>query len=121
MKHRKRYTIIGTGSRAGMYVKAITTTYTDVAELVAFCDYSQIRMNWYNQQLVTMAGVEPIPTYYPEQFDQMIAEQKPDTVIVTTIDSTHHLYITRAMALGCDVRIASLAGVKCLARNNTTQ
>jgi predicted dehydrogenase len=33
----------------------------------------------------------------------MIAEVKPDTVIVTTIDSTHHIYITRAMALGCDV------------------
>ena len=103
MNHRKRYAIVGTGSRAGMFIKAITTTYADVAELVAFCDYSQTRMNWYNQQLATVDGVEPIPTYYPEQFDQMIAEKKPDTVIVTTIDSTHHLYITRAMALGCDV------------------
>jgi predicted dehydrogenase len=33
----------------------------------------------------------------------MIAETKPDTVIVTTIDSTHHIYIAWAMALSCDV------------------
>ncbi len=86
-----------------MFVKAITTTYADVAELVAFCDHSQARMNWYNQQLVKTNGLNPRPTYYAEQFDRMIAEVKPDTVIVTTIDSTHHIYITRAMALGCDV------------------
>jgi predicted dehydrogenase len=60
-------------------------------------------MNWYNQQLATTAGSAPRPTYRAEQFDQMIAETKPDTVIVTTIDSAHHNYITQAMALGCDV------------------
>jgi predicted dehydrogenase len=102
MNRRKRYAIVGTGSRAGMFVKATTTTYSDVAELVAFCDQSQTRMNWYNQQLATTIGVAPRPTYLEDQFDQMIAETQPDTVIVTTIDSTHHHYITRAMALGCD-------------------
>jgi predicted dehydrogenase len=39
----------------------------------------------------------------PEQFDQMIAECRPDTVIVTSKDSTHDAYICRAMELGCDV------------------
>ncbi|GAB4529657.1 MAG: Gfo/Idh/MocA family oxidoreductase [Anaerolineae bacterium] len=102
MNHRKRYAIVGTGSRAGMFVKATTATYADVAELVAFCDQSQTRMNWYNQQLAAI-GMAPRPTYLAGQFEQMIAETQPDTVIVTTIDSTHHDYITRAMALGCDV------------------
>ena len=32
----------------------------------------------------------------------MIEKEKPDTVIVTTIDRTHHRYICRAMELGCD-------------------
>ena len=32
----------------------------------------------------------------------MIAETKPDVVIVTTMDATHHQYICRAMELGCD-------------------
>ncbi len=38
-----------------------------------------------------------------EEFDRMIAEQKPDIVIVTTVDGYHHLYIIRGMELGCDV------------------
>lgn len=33
----------------------------------------------------------------------MIAETKPDCVIVTTIDAMHDKYICRAMELGCDV------------------
>lgn len=103
MNHRKRYALVGTGSRAGMFIKAITTTYADVAELVAFCDQSQVRMNWHNQQLAETAVSAPLPTYSAAQFDQMIAETKPDCVIVATIDSTHHLYITRAMELGCNV------------------
>lgn len=100
---KKRYAIIGTGSRAGMFVDAITTTYRDVAELVAFCDLSQTRMDWYNTQLQERYQLNPLPTYPANQFDQMIAETKPDTVIVTTIDATHHIYIVRAMQLGCDV------------------
>lgn len=99
----KRYAIIGTGSRAGMYVDAIATTYHDVAELVALCDLSQTRMDWYNNQLSDLYNLPPRPTYLADQFDQMIAETKPDTVIVCTMDSTHHIYISRAMELGCDV------------------
>lgn len=102
MTDRKRYAIVGTGSRAGMYVKAITSAYADVAELVGFCDYSQTRMNWYNRQLASL-DMASVPTYPAEQFDRMIAESRPDTVIVATVDATHHEYITRAMALGCDV------------------
>lgn len=44
MTQRKRYALVGTGARAGMFVDAITTTYQDVAELVAFCDLSQTRL-----------------------------------------------------------------------------
>jgi len=33
----------------------------------------------------------------------MITAQKPDVVLVTTEDGTHHAYIVRAMELGCDV------------------
>ncbi len=97
----KRYAIVGTGGRAGMFVKAITGPHKENSELVAFCDLSQTRMNWYNQQLAEN-DQPPIPTYDAEAFDEMIAETKPDTIIVTTMDSTHHLYIIRAMELGCD-------------------
>jgi predicted dehydrogenase len=103
MSQRKRYAIVGTGARAGMYVEAITGRYREHAELVALCDLSHVRMDWYNNQLQAHLGSQPLPTYDASQFDDMIAQAKPDTVIVTTIDATHHLYITRAMELGCDV------------------
>jgi predicted dehydrogenase len=38
-----------------------------------------------------------------EEFDRMIAECKPDCVIVATQDCSHDLYVCRAMELGCDV------------------
>lgn len=97
MSNKKRYAIVGTGSRAGMYVQAIEDTYHASAELVGLCDFSQTRMDWYNNQLNTQ-----LPTYHPDDFDKMVAETKPDTVIVTTIDAFHHEYIVRAMELGCD-------------------
>lgn len=100
---KKRYAIVGTGSRSAMFIKALVTTYADVAELVGFCDQSQIRMDWYNQQLASDAQLAPRPTYVAAQFDQMIAETQPDVVIVSTIDCMHHKYIIRAMELGCDV------------------
>ena len=103
MSERKRYAIVGTGGRAGMFVQAITGTYAEVAEIVALCDLSQIRMNWYNRELAERPGLGAVPTYKAEHFDRMIAETKPHVVIVTTMDSTHHIYITRAMELGCDV------------------
>lgn len=97
----KKYALVGTGSRAGMFVNAITKTFKEHAELVAFCDLSQTRMNWYNKQLIDN-GFDALPTYAADEFDKMITATKPDTVIVTTMDATHHKYIIRAMELGCD-------------------
>lgn len=103
MSQKKRYALVGTGSRAGMFVDAIANTYRNDAELVAFCDLSQVRMDWYNRYLAQQHQIAAVPTYLAAQFDQMIHETQPHTVIVCTVDATHHLYITRAMELGCDV------------------
>ncbi len=100
---RKRYALVGTGSRARMYVDALTRTYADFTELVGFCDLSQTRMDWYNRYLQEGVGFSPRPTYLAADFDRMIDETRPDGVIVTTVDATHHHYIVRAMELGCDV------------------
>ncbi len=103
MTQRKRYALVGTGARAAMFIDAVTTTYRDVSELVAFCDLSQVRMDWHNKRLHNERGLPAAPTYFGEQFDRMIAETRPDTVIVSTVDATHHAYIIRALELGCDV------------------
>jgi predicted dehydrogenase len=99
---KKRYALVGTGSRAGMFVDAITGTYRDSAALVGLCDQSQTRMDWHTARIAEH-GCAPAPTYKAEDFERMIAETKPDTVIVATVDATHHDYIVRAMELGCDV------------------
>lgn len=103
MNRTKRYAIVGTGSRAGMFIDALATTYRPVAEIAGLCDLSQTRMSWHNRRMQEKHGLEPRPAYPAGQFDQMVRETKPDTVIVATIDATHHTYITRAMELGCDV------------------
>src|SRR5579862_6104345 len=102
-RNRKRYAIVGTGARSAMFIDALASTYRDVGEIVSFCDLSETRMEWYNTRLEKVHGASRVPTYPAAQFDKMIRERKPDVVIVTTIDSTHHIYTIRAMELGCDV------------------
>ena len=60
-------------------------------------------MNYANRMIKEKFGHDPIPTYDYTAFDKMIEEQKPDVVIVTTVDRTHDHYIIRAMELGCDL------------------
>jgi predicted dehydrogenase len=100
---RKRFAQVGTGSRAGMYYEALAGEYKATSELVAFCDVNQTRMDLANRIIKERFGHPAVPTYGYESFDRMVKETKPDTVIVTSIDRTHHRYITRAMELGCNV------------------
>jgi predicted dehydrogenase len=68
--------------------------------MVAFCDNNAGRL----ELAVTEArakGTDP-KTYPAEDFDVMIAETKPDAVIVTTRDCFHDEYVCRALELGCD-------------------
>src|SRR4051812_4199013 len=60
-------------------------------------------MDYYNRVYKEQYNAEPVPTYKAEEFDRMLKEQQVDTVIVTSIDRTHHDYIIRAMKQGCDV------------------
>jgi predicted dehydrogenase len=100
MSARRRYALVGTGVRAAVYLDAIAGPHRDTAELVGLCDLSPRRMAWHNRRLKATAGLAPRPTYPAADFDRMIADTGPDTVIVTTVDATHHVYITRAMELG---------------------
>lgn len=100
---KKRYAHVGIGGRARMYYHAIATTYNETSELVAFCDTNQTRMDYANEVLEEEFGYHKVPTYRAEEFEKMIEETKPDVVIVTSIDRTHHRYIIKAMEMGCDV------------------
>jgi predicted dehydrogenase len=99
---RKRYAIVGTGSRHLMYQDAIEKDYAAFAELVALCDTNPGRLEVARQRSKINQAPVP-PAYLAADFARMIAETKPDIVIVTTVDSFHHDYIVRAMEAGCDV------------------
>lgn len=100
---KKKYALIGTGGRAEMFYASLATEYQETSELVAFCDLNQTRMDYANRQLTDKYDHPVIRTYKADQFEKMIEQEKPDTIIVTTIDRTHHTYIIRAMQAGCDV------------------
>ena len=103
MPDRKKYAIVGVGGRARMYYSAIAGKYKDTCELVGLCDVNQVRMDLANKAMQEEFGAKPVNTYTFDRFEEMIRTEKPDIVIVTSIDRTHHIYITRAMELGCDV------------------
>ena len=98
----KKYALVGTGGRAWMYIAALFGDHRKDGELVAICDINQTRMNYANERIGEEFGAPPVPTYGANEFDAMIRKQKPDSVIVTSMDRTHHQYICRAMELGCD-------------------
>lgn len=100
---KKKYVLIGTGGRAEFFYGALARDYTDNCELLAFSDINQTRMDYANRLLEEKYNHPKINTYHSSEFDKMIEKEKPDYVIVTTIDRTHHTYIIRALELGCDV------------------
>lgn len=102
MPQRKRYAVVGLGSRSRMFTTALLKDYADRSELVAFCDQNQTRMDYYNQYYAETLDAPPVPTYKPQDFDRMLEDQRVDCVIVTSIDRTHDRYIIRAMELGRD-------------------
>ncbi len=99
---RKRFVIVGVGSRSQFYQDAIMENYKDTSELVGFCDVNLGRLKMAQSWAKEATGKE-LPIYDAKDFDKMIEETKPNTVIVTTVDGVHHQYIIRAMELGCDV------------------
>ena len=99
---KKRFAHVGIGGRARMYYAALAETYNETSELVAFCDINRTRMEYANEYVEQKLG-KPVPMYGADEFEKMIEETKPDVVIVTSIDRTHHRYIIKAMECGCDV------------------
>lgn len=97
-----RYAIAGAGARAQMYARSLVTSYAGDAHLVAFADINPARITAHNRWLAEL-GAKPAASWPAEQFTDMLAAEKVDTVIVTTVDRTHDEYIVAALAAGCDV------------------
>ncbi len=94
---RRRYAVVGTGHRAtGMWGADLAKNYSDVLEFVGLADTNPKRMAAARE----MMGVS-CPTF--TSFDEMCERARPDLLMVTTVDSTHVDFITKALDRGIDV------------------
>ncbi len=100
----RRYAVVGTGHRAQMYVDALLGSHADAGELVALCDANPTRMA-YHQGLHRAArpGAAALPEYPPDRFGELLDRERPDAVVVTSVDATHAAFVTAALAAGRDV------------------
>lgn len=94
---KKRLAMVGTGHRgSGMWGTSVVKAYGDIVEFVGLCDINPGRAETVKKMLGASC---PIFT----NFEEMIEKTKPETVIVTTVDGTHHTFISKALEMGCDV------------------
>ncbi|GAA2959246.1 Gfo/Idh/MocA family protein [Microbacterium schleiferi] len=102
MPSRARYALIGTGSRAQMYLEALSGAHADVAELVAWSDPNPGRLDWNEARFMGTEGAAP------ERFDTsdiaaVIDRLRVDRVIVTAPDYAHAELVVSALEGGADV------------------
>jgi len=96
-KRRLRYALIGTGNRGTtMWGRGLLKGWSEFVELVAICEINPLR----GERARAMIGTH-VPIY--PDLGQMLAETKPELVIVCTPDHTHDDIIVQALDFGCDV------------------
>lgn len=86
-----------------MFIDPIASDYKNDGEIVGLCDINPKRLEYHQKRLDEKFGIKNVPTYSVNDFDRMLAEQKPDVVIVCTVDALHDEYIVRSVEAGCDV------------------
>ncbi len=94
---KKKIAMVGTGVRGiNFWGKRVVDNYGDIIEFVGLSDINPGRLELAKRHMNVKC---PVFT----DFDQMMKETKPETVIVTTMDSTHHEFIIKSMEYGADV------------------
>lgn len=96
-KAKMRVAMVGTGSRgASMWGRDVLKSYSDIVEFVGLCDINEGRVN------TVKAGLGlSCPTF--TDFEKMMKEVKPESLIVTTVDATHHEFIIKGMEMGANI------------------
>ncbi len=102
-ERKRRYAIVGVGSRSYAYQEALHKTYAEQTELVAVCDVNEGAHEPGARSPAKQHGRAEPAAYAASDFYKMVSQTKPETVIVTSVDATHDDYIVHALGLGCDV------------------
>ena len=96
-KAKRKIALIGTGIRGNsMWGKSVVENYSDHVEFVGLCDRNSSRLEFGKKYIGANCK-----TY--TDFEQMMNEQKPEMLIVTTMDSNHHEFIIKGMEMGADI------------------
>lgn len=94
---KMKLALVGLGVRGvNMFGRDVQQAYKDQIQFVGLCDINPGRVEFAKKHI----GVNS-PGY--TDFDRMLKEQKPDVVIVTTMDSTHHEFIIKGLEFGANV------------------
>jgi len=94
---RLRAALVGTGERGiQTWGKPVVEECGDVVEIVGLCDINGLRAKASRDLIGTKA-----PAFV--DFEKMIAETKPEYVMITAMDSAHCRYVVRALELGLNV------------------
>lgn len=96
-EEKMKIALVGLGVRGvNMFGREVQHTYKDQIEFVGLCDINPGRLEF---------GKEYIGANCPlfTDFDKMLSDTKPDVVIVTTVDNTHHTFIIKALEFGANV------------------
>ncbi len=92
-----RIVLVGTGIRGtSFWGKRLVEEYADILEFVGLSDINPGRLAFGKKFIGTNC-----PTF--TDFNEMLSKTKPDLVIVTTVDATHHEFIIKGLEFGCDV------------------
>jgi predicted dehydrogenase len=94
---KRRVAMVGTGHRGtGMWGKLLLEEHAEVIEFVGLCDKNKGRL----ETAKKMLGVS-CPTY--TDFEEMMRRQKPEVLLVMTVDGTHDEFIIKGMEMGADI------------------
>ena len=92
-----RLAMVGTGIRGiTFWGKNITENYNVQTEFVGLCDINPGRVEFARKYIGAKCN-----TY--TDFEKMMKKEKPDVLIVTTVDATHDQFIIKALEMGVDV------------------
>ncbi|MBR2930575.1 MAG: Gfo/Idh/MocA family oxidoreductase [Clostridia bacterium] len=93
----KRLVIVGASFRGyTMFADKIFKNHGDCCRIVGVYDPNYVRSEYYRD-----TTFKDMKVY--DDFDVMLDAEKPDGVIVTTVDRFHHEYIIKALDAGYDV------------------
>ncbi len=96
-EEKLKVALVGTGIRgSSFWGKRLLEEYTAILEFVGLCDINPGRLEFAKGFI----GAE-CETF--SDFEEMVKKTKPELVIVTTKDSTHHEFIIKGLEMGCDV------------------